>query len=184
MASFCVVGEWDDDINVIIEFLKKLLPQRSTFKRIKAGGKCKVMGKFVKWLNGLYNTDIKKAFIVVDQDGACIKYLVKNFNDKMAGQKYIFKVLFHIVEKEMQTWLFADENAISGAIGKGKTIPKIKGNLEAINDPKEKLQRSLGENNVDYTPDIAKKIAFNTNLEIIAKRCPGFQRFRQLVLDC
>ncbi|MFZ5451388.1 MAG: DUF4276 family protein [Thermodesulfobacteriota bacterium] len=184
MAAFCIVGEWDDDINVIIEFVKKILSPKSTFQRRKAGGKGKVIGKFVKWLDGLYDANIKKAFIIIDQDEACIKQLVNNFYKKIAGRKYNFKVIFHIVEKEIQTWLLADEKAISSAVGKGKTIAKVKGNLEDINDAKEKLQKILAENNVVYTPEIAKKIAANANIEIIAQRCPGFQRFRHSVLDC
>jgi len=184
MAEFCIIGEWDDDLNVIIELLKKILSPQNTFKRIKAGGKGKVIGKSVKWLDGLYDTNIKKAFIIVDQDEACIKYLVNTFFGKIIDRGYNFKIIFHIVEREIQTWLLADEKAISSAIGKGKTVPKVKGNLEGIIDAKEKLQKILAENNVPYTPNIAKKIAANINLDTIAQRCPGFSRFQQSVMDC
>jgi hypothetical protein len=186
MIDFFIIGEWTNDIIVVSELVRKILLQRVTvkLKPIKAGGKGKVIGKFIKWLDGVANISITKALIVVDQDDACIKHIVDIFYNKISGRKYKFEVKFHIVESEIETWLLADEKAISSAIGKGKTISKVKGNLEGIKDAKEKLQRILAENSVVYTGAIAKKIAANANLETIAQRCPGFRRFQKAVIDC
>jgi hypothetical protein len=125
--------------------------------------------------------NINKAIILVDQDNNCIKEDAEKLKKQLVGKKYNFEIKFHIIEKEIETWLLADHEAISKVAG--KNISMIRGILEEVNNPKEILIRLLREKKI-YTPEVAVKIANEADIGVIENRCIGFKRFRDSVLDC
>lgn len=120
--------------------------------------------------------------IVRDQDNECIKTIVENLQTKLAGRNYPFEIKFCIIKMTIETWLLADERAISGVVG--KRMPPVQGILEDIQNPKDRLREILSKAKVAYTDEKAGHIAAAADLERIASRCPGFHRFRRAVLDC
>jgi len=105
----------------------------------------------------------------------------RKFKKQLVGKKYNFEVKFHIIEKEIETWLLADHEAISKVAG--RNISMIRGKLEEENNPKEKLVRLLRKNKI-YTPEVAVTIAHEADIGVIENRCIGFKRFKDSVLDC
>jgi len=120
--------------------------------------------------------------IIVDQDMSCIKTLVEKLKEKIRGRKYRFPVKFHIIEKEIETWLLADEKALSKVLS--THIPRVNEILEEIQDPKTKLKIILSKARANYTAETLRKIAEAADIDCIYSRCPGFKRFHRLVLDC
>jgi hypothetical protein len=87
-----------------------------------------------------------------------------------------------VIEREIETWLLSDEKAISRVVE--RDVPPVNQTLEGIKDPKKKLKEILSRAKESYTAETLRRIAEESDIERIAYRCPGFQRFRQLVLDC
>ena len=75
-----------------------------------------------------------------------------------------------------------DERALSKVAG--KNVHRVNETLEDILQPKEKLIELLFRVGVNCTAETRRRIAAESDIDCIAYRCPGFRRFRQLVLDC
>ncbi len=104
----------------------------------------------------------------------------------MYSDRNPFEVKFIIVVQELETWLLADDKAISKVTQarSGRTVSRVNENLESIRQPKEKLQEILSKAGIYYTPEVAKEIARELDLSKIEYRCPGFKEFHQAVIDC
>jgi prophage DNA circulation protein len=102
--------------------------------------------------------------------------------EKIKGREYRFPVKFHVIKQEIETWLLSDEHAISRVIE--RNVPRVNESLEDIQQSKEKLKELLSKFKANYTAETLRRIAEQSDIEKIALRCPGFQRFRQSVLDC
>lgn len=107
---------------------------------------------------------------------------MEEMQSKISGRTYPFEVKPIIIVQELETWLLADEEAISKVTR--TTVPRVKGNLECITNPKEKLKHILFNAKVLYTDEVAREIAKESDLSKIENRCPGFKKFRQAVIDC
>lgn len=172
----------DSDVIIISELIKKILSDDLFFYHRPGKDKGNVIKKYPGWLEDFRNRKVNKALVIVDQDTACIKELVEKMRKKIEGREYRFPVKFHIIERELETWLLADEKAISTAVG--RNIKRIDGFLENIMDPKKKLMEILSQAKKVYTPKILHRIAKESDIERIANRCPGFRRFKNSVIDC
>ena len=86
---------------------------------------------------------------------------------------------FIVIIRELEACLLADSEAIAtvsrGYPGRGVHV--VNESIEAIADPKARLQRMLSEAKVAYTREVARKIAAAANVEYIANRCPSFRSF-------
>jgi hypothetical protein len=99
---------------------------------------------------------------------------------KYADRSYPFPVIPFVIVQELETWLLADNNALSQVCN--RAVPAIQATLEDIENPKERLQRVLAQARVPITPETARKIAAATDIARLAYRCPGFRNFRQALL--
>ena len=112
----------------------------------------------------------------------------KDFSSPPTGRgiQVLFFVKFIIIVQELETWLLADEGAISKVTQSrpGKTVVKVNESLESIIHPKEKLLDILSDAGVAYTSEVAREIAKESDLSKIEYRCPKFKKFRQAVVDC
>jgi hypothetical protein len=93
---------------------------------------------------------------------------------------------FCIVVREMETWLLADEEAISSvALSRGgREVPRVPSALEDLMDAKEHLMRLLSRALLPYDPELCRQIASQADLDRLRYRCPSFRRFEGKVLDC
>lgn len=184
MVKIGIVAEGlpNSDAQIISELVKKILPEGPSFISRPGGSRGNVIKKYCGWLEEFRNEKVDKALVIIDQDMSCLKALVEKLQEKIKGRKYNFQVKFHVIKEEIETWLLSDEQAISRVVE--RNIPRVNETLEDIQQPKEKLKDILSRAKATYTPDTLRRIAAESDIEHISYRCPGFQRFRQLVLDC
>jgi len=183
MLTFGLVVEGDYDVKVIQTLVEKIMQvQNITFISRPCGGRGSLTKKYPGYLTEFKYKNVNKALIIQDCNGNCIRKVVDKLVAKLKDRHFNFPVKFHIVKREIETWLLADEKAIAKLTT--KNISRIAENLEDIVDPKAKLRSILSKAGVAYTAEKASKIASEADLNIIAYRCPGFRRFRQSVLDC
>lgn len=144
-----------------------------------------LMQKGLSFLEGfryvVQGLPVDKALIIRDADGKDPNELVHRLNVTINTRSYPFPVTPVIIVQELETWLLADSEALSQVAG--KSIPEITGSLEAIMEPKERLQSLLSDANMAYTKEVARKIAAATRLEVLEYRCPRFRGFRQALRD-
>jgi len=184
MLKIGIVAEGlpNSDVKIIAELVKKILNNNPFFVLRPEGSKSNVIEKYRGWLEEFRHKRVEKALIIVDQDMACVKMLVEKMQNKIVGREFRFQVKFHVIEREIETWLLSDEKAISRVVE--RDVPPVNQTLERIKDPKKKLKEILSRAKESYTAETLRRIAAESDIERIAYRCPGFQRFRQLVLDC
>ncbi len=184
MSKIGIVAEGlpDSDVQIISELVKKILSIDPSFIPRPGGSRGNVIKKYCGWLEEFRNEKVDKALVIVDQDMSCVKAIVEKLQEKIKGRKYCFPVKFHVIKQEIETWLLSDEKAISKVVG--RTVPRVNGALEDIQQPKEKLKELLSKAKANYTPQTLRRIAKECNIDRIAYRCPGFQRFKQTVIDC
>jgi hypothetical protein len=184
MFKFGIVVEGENDKIIIETLIRKILSEDHFCISRPTGGKNKLMTKFLGWLEDFKNRQVNKAIIIRDQDNQCIKEIIDLIRAKLTERegRYRFGIKICIIKQEIDTWLMADENAISRVVG-GK-VPRVNENLEDIMNPKEKLQGILSRFRFNYTKETLRKIAEEANLSTIEYRCPGFKRFRESIVDC
>jgi hypothetical protein len=85
----------------------------------------------------------------------------------------------------METWLLADPNAIDKvAVARGgKKVSRVPDPLEEIQNPKERLMAKLTQSGLNYTAEVCREIAKETDLITLRRRCPSFAAFEEKVLD-
>lgn len=161
-----------------IEFVVRLIATKGKFTRIFRAS----LEEF-RYVNQGANVD--RAFVIRDANHKNAEELIRNMRARIANRNYTFPVRFHVIVRELETWLLADEEAISRVTRarSGRTVTRVQEDLESIKDSKERLKRRLGGAGVVYTPEVARQIAAASNLETIQYRCPGFGQFRQDFLN-
>lgn len=190
MTTYGVVIEGEYDEAALTEIIKKCLPGKIEIIPRKCGGKDKLMAKFPTYLESFRHEKqgfhVDKAIVIRDAHGKDSEELKERMESKIENRNYPFKVKFIIVVQELEAWLIADEIAMSKATQSrsGKTIAKVNENIESIIDPKQKLKEIFSEVKVYYTPEVAREIAKESDLDKIECRCPNFKEFRQAVIDC
>jgi len=168
------------DVIIISELVKKILSDDLELYPCPGRDKANVIRKFPGWLEDFRNKNVDKALIIVDQDISCVKIIVEKMRKRIEGREYRFPVKFHVIERELETWLLSDEKAISRVVE--KSVPRVNETLEDIRQPKEKLKEILSRAKANYTAETLRRIAEESDIERIDYRCPGFRRFRQSVI--
>jgi hypothetical protein len=184
MLTFGIVAEGseDSDVKIISELVKKILNNNPSFILRPGRSKHNVIEKFSGWLEDFRYRNVDKALIIIDEDMSCRKNLIGKLYKKIRDRKYRFPVKFHIIRREIETWLLADEKALSKILG--TNISRVNETLEEIQDPKTKLKIILSKAQKNYTGETLRKIAEATDIESISSKCPGFRRFQRIILDC
>lgn len=190
MTTYGIVIEGNYDEAALIELIKKCLSENIEVMALCCGGKDRLMNKFPVYLDSFryankgHNVD--KALVVRDADGKDPNELLARMKDNIAGRKYLFEVKFVIIVQALETWLLADEEAISRVTRprSGRTVSGVNEDLETIIRPKDRLEQMLSEARVAYTDKVAKEIARESDVSRIEYRCPKFGEFRQAVIDC
>jgi len=185
METFGLVVEGNDDETAIAEMIKKCAKTEVKVISRQCGGKAQLMRKFTGFLEDFRHvkagTKVDKALVIRDADQKNPVQLINDMHGKINNRNYPFPVKLLVVVQELEAWLLADETAVSTVTG--RPTPTIQ-NPEGLNDPKQRLNNVLSAARISYTPEIARKIAANANLDVIEARCPSFRVFRQAVIDC
>lgn len=83
-----------------------------------------------------------------------------------------------IVVHELESWLLADENAISRVLG--KNVKPVE-NPESIHDAKEYLEELFEEVGEKYLTKFGGEIAKHVNVEKLREKCASFADFERKV---
>jgi len=83
-----------------------------------------------------------------------------------------------IIVHELESWLLADENAISRVLG--KNVKPVE-NPERIHDAKEYLEELLEEAGKKYLTKLKREIAKHVNVEKLKGKCASFADFERVV---
>jgi hypothetical protein len=190
MTIYGIVVEGGYDETVLTEIIKKCFSSEIEIIARKCGGKDKLLTKFPAYLEsfrfGKQGSHVDKAIVIRDAHGKNPEELKEKMGSKIANRNYLFDVKFIIIIHELEAWLLADEEAISRVTQSRseKPVARVKENLESISHPKEKLEEMLSEAKIYYTPEVAREIAKESDLDKIESRCPMFREFRQAIMDC
>jgi hypothetical protein len=184
MLTIGIVVEGDYDAKAIPEFIRSVMGSGTNVMSRPCGGTGNLMKKLPGFLEEFrylkQGAPIDQAFVIRDADNRMPDALRDSMREKYANRAYPFPVEPVIIVRALETWLLSDPTALSRIIG--RDVAETTGNLEAIPNPKQRLQTILSQHNILYTAEIARKIAAETNPDTLAYRCPSFQSFRSVLL--
>jgi hypothetical protein len=195
MSIFGIVFEGQRDVAVYPAIIRKL---RSDVEQVVAwpcGGVPALSKRFVGFLRGFeYNADyrIDKALVIRDSGGKDPQSAEADLKDRLdqSGFKPTFPVHFYATRCMIETWLLADEQAVSKvAFSRGrdrsiKAINTINKPLEEIIDTKPLFLAMLSQAGLPADDKVYEEIASNADLDKIAERCPRFAEFRRYAHAC
>lgn len=192
MPIFGLVVEGDYDEAALTELVRKCISGNINIDVVArpCGPRGSLNNKFPGFLEEFrylkQGTYVDKALVIRDADNKDANGLIQEMQGSVQGRSYPFPVKFVVVVQELETWLLADEQAISEVTMEysGKTVSRVNEPLEEIPAAKERLKQMLSDAEVSYTREVSRKIAAATNVQRIEYRCPSFIVFRQAVLDC
>lgn len=192
MTTYGIVVEGNYDKIALSEIIRKCISNDIEILAYTCASKGPLMNKFKGFLE-LFNLQhtkqgmtIDKVLVIRDADNKNPVELMEKMGNKIAGRTYRFEVKFVIIVQELETWLLADEEAISRVTQtrSGKTVARVNEDLESIIQPKERLYKLLSDAHVPYTEAVAQEIAKESDISKIEYRCPRFKEFHQAVIDC
>ena len=191
MATYGIVVEGPYDEAALEEMIKKCLSNEIEIITRPCGGKNQLMKRFRGFLESFRHekqgSPVDKALVICDADNRDPDELIEMMKSEINDRTYPFEVKFIIIVQELETWLLADEEAISRVTQtrSGRIVSRVNENLESITQPKEKLEEILFNANIPYTPEVARQIAKESDISNkVEYRCPRFREFRQAVVDC
>lgn len=182
MFTFGIVVEGIYDEQIIVALVNRIYSQRHHCLCRPAGDKIKLLKNFPKNLEEFRHKKVNKALVIRDAHLKSVNDLCDRMKTKIRGRNYPFAVKFYVVKEEIESWLLADEEAISKVIE--TRVSRINEDLESMPRPKEKLKQIISQAKKVYTLEVAREIAAEARLNIIEYRCPTFRKFKQSVLDC
>ena len=191
MESYGIIVEGQYDAGVYEELIRKICADAQVVKVRETGGKSQLMRKFPALLHTFEHEmptgSVDKAMVIRDADCGDAAAIENKMRDSISGRRYSFPggVGFHAVKQETETWLLADPNAINkvAASRGGKPVSPVPDSLEDLQDPKEKIRSVLSRSGLNYTPQVCREIAKETDLARLRIRCPSFIAFEQKVID-
>lgn len=132
---------------------------------------------------------IAKALVIVDSDCSDAIAWEEDLAEILDRSHFDpgFAIHFHATKCELESWLLADEDAMSKASqqrGKNKRFGPANIPCETYRNAKELFQRRLSEARLPDTPQVYNEIASYADIERIATRCPRFKLFIAKVCEC
>jgi hypothetical protein len=190
MPTFGLVIEGTYDEAALTELIRKCIAGNIVVVARPCSSSGSLISSFPGFLevfrHTMQGTYVDKALVIRDADNKDPNELIQRMQSRIQGRSYPFPLEFVVIVQELETWLLADEEAISEVTLEysGRTVSRVNEPLEEIAAPKERLKQILSDSEVDYTKEVVRKIAAAINLQRIEYRCPSFRSFFQAVRDC
>lgn len=178
-----VIAEDQSDIEVIAEFLEKYTPKNNfSIRRFVGNGCGKLRNKCAVWTETLFSCGCDHVLLFHDLDRNNEPDL-REILQKKIPLKHFPQSLIVIPIEEIEAWLLSDEVALQ-KIFSMKTMPKRYNNCEAVNSPKEEIERVVWKNEKKrYLNTVHnKKIAAKVSLDNL-RRCPSYLSFDNYVTE-
>jgi Domain of unknown function (DUF4276) len=183
------------DVEAYSELIRKIRNDIETIDPYPCGGNSTLKKQFVKglkrfkWYAPGSPHAISKALVIVDSDCSDASVWEEDLAQILDSSHFDpgFAVHFHATKCELESWLLADENAMSNASQhRGKNRHMVPANIqfELYRDAKELFQKRLSEAGLPDTPQVYKEIASYADIDRIASQCPRFKLFIKKVCQC
>lgn len=182
MPSYGLIVEGIYDTPVYRILTHRLDSPDARFFPLECGGVGKLMSRFPNLLRALEYADnglpVDKALVIRDSGNRPAAEVEGEMRARIDGRTYRFPLGVECcaVRQETETWLLADEAAISRAAN-GRIVGRVNGELEAILDPKDRLRRILSSAKLQYLPSVLGQIAEYADLALLRYRLPSFVSF-------
>lgn len=189
MITFGIVVEGTRDVAVYPAIIQKIRPDVGQVLPWPCGGVPALLNKFVGVLRGFEYNLVDKALVIRDSGGKDPNVAEGALKDRLdrSGFKPKFPVHFYATRSMVETWLLADEQALSKvALSRGRTriVKAISTPLEEIMNPKPSFLGMLSQAGLPADDRVYEEIASIADLDRIAERCPRFAEFREHVHAC
>jgi hypothetical protein len=190
-SSYGIIVEGNYDSGVYDAIIRKLTSPEIHIKPLVCGGRQNLMREFPGLLRAfeheMRGAPVDMAIILRDADGKDPDEIERQMRARIQGRNYPFhlNVRFHAIRNAMDAWLLADVDAINSATmcRQGKRVLKSQNTPEDLLRPKDDLRKLLADHRVTYTAELCREIAREIDLTVLARRCPRFEVFTELV-DC
>jgi hypothetical protein len=186
VPSYGLIVEGIYDKPVYETLAHRLDSPDAVFFTLECGGVGNLMKQFPGLLKSLEFIDdgkpVDRALVIRDCGNRLAADVESEMRAKIAGIRYRFPrgVDVCAVRQETETWILADEQAISN-VADGRIVGRVNGDLEDMVDPKERLLRILSRVRLDYLPSTLGSIARCADVEIMRYRLPAFRSFEQKI---
>jgi len=192
MSVFGIVVEGPRDAAVYPVIIRRIRPDVDDVVARQCVGVPALSKKFVGFLRGFeYNADcrIDKALVIRDSGGKDPQTAEGNLNVRLNQSRFRprFPVHFYATRCMVETWLLADEQAVSKVAllrGRPRSIKPINKRLEEIMDPKPLFREMLSQVSLPDDDKVYEEIASALDFHRIAERCPYFREFLKHVHAC
>jgi len=189
MIVFGIVVEGPSDAAVYPALIRRMRPDVEDVIAQQCGGVPALNKKFVGILRGFGYHRIDKALVIRDSDRKDPQTAEADLNDRLNRSGFVptFPVHIYATRCMVETWLLADERAVSKiALSRGRTrsIKAVNKPLEEIPDPKHLFLTMLSKAGLPADDKVYEEIASAVNLDRIAERSPRFAEFRKHVHAC
>jgi hypothetical protein len=180
-----IIAEDVSDVNSIKILIERIINRRIGEKHYVGKGCGKIIRKCKDWSKLLYQQNCRILIVIHDSDNNLPIDIYSNVKNALEPC-YFPKYHICIPIQEFEAWLLSDPIGIKLAMNIQK-VPKIKGDPENINSPKEYLEKviyaaSCGSRfyiNTKHNEIITEKISINK----ILQKCPAFKPFHKFIKD-
>ncbi len=180
-----VIAEDNSDIDVVDEFIRKIVPKKKYIIKSFVGHGCgKVRGKCFQWAGVLKTKGCSCLILLHDLDEHDLPSLNTHLCQVLAHCS-ISKHVVIIPIREIEAWLLSDNKAIKKAMNLVRDVPRIS-NPQEIVDPKRKLGETiylLSDKTKRYLNSVHnRKIAAAVEL-VNVRRCSSFLPLESFLID-
>jgi hypothetical protein len=190
LPSYGLIVEGEADKNVFDQLIRKVNSPDASIYPLTCGG----VGRFMKMFPDLLLSfkymhnggSVDGALVIRDCDNKSAQDVLSRMQEKLGNRTYNFPrgIEFCVVNRNLDSWLLADERAINevSRARQGRPVARVNETIEEITHPKERLQGILNEAKLVYTPAVLGEIAAAINLQDLEYRVPSFVSFKESVL--
>ena len=171
MRTIGLIVEGSYDEAALQELVKRCSKVPTTVISRTCGGKSRMLKRFPGFLQEFLHikegASVDKALVVFDADNKDPQAEIKRFANTITNRNYPFPIKYCVIVQELEAWLLASKVAAP----------------ETLFDPKTTLEAKLNESKISYTPEVARSLASNVNLDTLRNRCKSFNPFPQIVIN-
>jgi hypothetical protein len=191
---FGIIVEGERDAAVYSILIRRVRPDVDDILSRSCGGIVGLRRQFVAWLKSFqWHSDpvVAKALVICDSDCRGSQS-VQDELDRILNQsgfrpQLALPVHFYATRCEVENWLLTDESAVNKVArdrGKAGKAQAVADNLEVVRNAKERFLHMLSQADLPATAQVYAEVARAADLDLVAKRCPYFQWFVDIVRAC
>jgi len=182
-TSIGIIAEDDSDVVSIKILIERIINKKIGVKPYVGKGSGKLIRKCNSWAKLLYKQGCNLLIIIHDSDSNPPQLI----HDKVLtalGSCLFSRYFICVPVQELEAWLLSDASGIMNAMNLQK-LPKIDGEPENINSPKEYLgsiiEKASEKRRLYINTKHNQLIAQHVSIASIQKKCPAFTPFIRFI---